>query len=187
VELGEIEAALNRCSEVRQACVRSRPDGTGETCLVAWVKTAADSKGLAERLRDQLQGQLPRYLIPRQIVPLGEFPVNASGKINVSALPEPSLTRPARDDYVPPRSEIERTLVRIWSEVLQVESVGARDNFFELGGGSLSSLQIVSRAWEAGLSHQGLPVKPDLLFEYPSVAELAARLEIRSLLHPNLP
>jgi non-ribosomal peptide synthase protein (TIGR01720 family) len=52
---------------------------------------------------------------------------------------------------VAPRSEAERVLADIWAEVLGVERVGVEDNFFELGGDSILSIQVTSRARQAGL------------------------------------
>ncbi|NUT98730.1 MAG: non-ribosomal peptide synthetase, partial [Saccharothrix sp.] len=53
--------------------------------------------------------------------------------------------------YVEPRTPVEAELARIWADVLGVERVGARDNFFGLGGDSILSMQVVSRARQAGL------------------------------------
>ncbi|MER7765242.1 condensation domain-containing protein, partial [Streptomyces sp. NPDC097619] len=54
-------------------------------------------------------------------------------------------------------------------EVLGVEKVGIHDNFFDLGGDSILSIQVVSRARRA----LGVKLSPRLLFEAPTVAELA--------------
>ena len=50
-----------------------------------------------------------------------------------------------------PRDPVEETLARIWCDVLRLESVGVHDNFFELGGESILSIQIISRANQAGV------------------------------------
>ncbi|MFC7469575.1 phosphopantetheine-binding protein [Actinomadura keratinilytica] len=63
----------------------------------------------------------------------------------------------------------ERTLARIWSEVLGVERVGAQDNFFDLGGDSILSMQVVSRARAAGI-----PLHSKDVFQRQTVAALAA-------------
>ena len=48
-------------------------------------------------------------------------------------------------DFVPPRNEIESTLVEIWSDVLKIEGIGIEDSFFDLNGDSLIATQILSR------------------------------------------
>ena len=90
--------------------------------------------------------------------------------------PCPNRSRSGRPSiaYVAPRTELERTLVAVWSQVLEVEQVGTHDNFFDLGGSSLSSLRIIALLQEAGLEVPGEAIKPELLFEYPTVGQLAA-------------
>ncbi|NJC68105.1 hypothetical protein HC028_26905, partial [Planosporangium flavigriseum] len=73
------------------------------------------------------------------------------------------------DGYVAPRTEAERVLAGIWAEVLGVERVGVEDNFFELGGDSILSIQVVSRARQAGLT-----LMPRDVFVHQTVAALAA-------------
>src|SRR6185295_9690606 len=82
-------------------------------------------------------------------------------------------TRPAhlRNAYVPPESELERGLARIWQEVLGIEAIGLHDNFFELGGHSLLATQVVSRLRE--VLAVDLPL--DVLFDFPTLAGLARR------------
>jgi acyl carrier protein len=48
-------------------------------------------------------------------------------------------------EFVPPRTAVENTLVEIWSDVLKLEGIGIEDNFFDLNGDSLIATQIVSR------------------------------------------
>lgn len=116
-------------------------------------------------------------MVPRHLIVVDRFPVLASGKIDAKALPEPPATRPATRNFVPPRSDKEQLLAEIWSNVLDVNTVGIHDDFFDLGGGSLTSLRIVAQASDAGLRRGGEPLKPELLFEYPTVGELATLLE----------
>lgn len=70
-----------------------------------------------------------------------------------------------------PRNEIEERLVRLWTEVLDVE-VGVHDNFFDLGGHSLLAGEILTRV------RQTFDVDMTLrdVFEAPTVSELGLRL-----------
>jgi non-ribosomal peptide synthase protein (TIGR01720 family) len=79
--------------------------------------------------------------------------------------PRPNLHTP----YVAPRSEAERTLARIWQELIGVEQVGVHDSFVELGGDSLLGIQVIGRANEAGLR-----LTPQQFFRRQTIAELAA-------------
>jgi hypothetical protein len=53
--------------------------------------------------------------------------------------------------------------------VLGIAGVGVHDNIFDLGGNSLLVFQIAARAARAGY-----PIPPRLVFEHPTIAELAA-------------
>jgi amino acid adenylation domain-containing protein/non-ribosomal peptide synthase protein (TIGR01720 family) len=51
----------------------------------------------------------------------------------------------------PPRTDQEKTLCRLFAELLSLKEVGANENFFHLGGDSILSIQLISRARKAGL------------------------------------
>src|SRR5205807_7774483 len=102
-------------------------------------------------------------------VTLDRLPLTVNGKLDRRALPAPEFGAAAGSEYVAPRTDVEGTLARIWAEVLGVDRVGVEDNFFELGGDSILSIQVVSRARQAGLS-----LSPRDVFAYPTVAALAA-------------
>ncbi|MGD1855931.1 MAG: condensation domain-containing protein [Leptolyngbyaceae cyanobacterium] len=143
--------------------------------LVAYVVSAdgkADDKKVSA-LRDRLKAKLPNYMVPAVIMPLAQMPRTANGKIDTKALPEPQLVGTMTGASAAPRTPAEQVLAQIWSEVLRLDTVGIHDNFFELGGDSILSIQIVSRAREAGLR-----LAPNQLFEHPTVAELAAAVNL---------
>jgi amino acid adenylation domain-containing protein/non-ribosomal peptide synthase protein (TIGR01720 family) len=160
IEPGEVEAALARHPEVREAAVVVR-----EGRLVAYVTPALPAD---VDLRGWLRDRLPEYLIPAVFVPLDVLPRTASGKLDRRALPEPERSAPAAG-FVPPRTPAERLLAGIWAGVLGLPRVGAEENFFALGGDSILSIQVVARAREAGLL-----LTPRDLFRHQTVAALAA-------------
>ena len=177
VELGEVECALNSHPGVRESYVATRKDNSGETYLVAWLGVADMSQATIDEVRTHLRERVPGYMVPRQFALLPQLPWNSSGKIDARALPELQPERPSERCYVAPRTDFERTLARIWSQVLEVEQVGIDDNFFDLGGSSLSSLRIIALLQEAGLELPGDAIKPERLFEYPTIGQLAAHWE----------
>ncbi|MDV3350266.1 condensation domain-containing protein [Leptothoe sp. LEGE 181152] len=140
--------------------------------LVAYVvpKTNGDSLN-PSALKDFLKSKLPNYMVPAAIVPLETLPRTANGKVDLNALPEPKIATSNAGET--PRNAIEETLAQIWQDLLRLNAVGIHDNFFELGGDSILSIQIVSRAREAGLR-----LAPNQLFEQPTIAELAAVVNI---------
>jgi acyl transferase domain-containing protein/acyl carrier protein len=77
-------------------------------------------------------------------------------------------------NYVAPRNKTEKTIAKIWQEVIGFERIGIYENFFELGGHSLLAVQVTSRLREA--FNLDLPLRT-LLFEAPTIAQLAAVIE----------
>src|SRR6185369_282402 len=168
IELGEIEAVLLTYSGVREAVVTAREDSPGEKRLAAYL-ILEHTTPIGE-LRSFLKERLPDYMIPSAFVVLDKLPLLSNGKVDRRRLPEPETSRPSlTDTYVPPTTEAERVLARIWSEVLRVKQVGIHDNFFELGGDSILSVQIITRARRAGLQLTAKQV-----FNHQTIAELAA-------------
>ncbi len=170
VEPGEIEAALLAHPDVADAVVTAR-DHAGRLMLVAYLVPAGDTAPAADALRLALRRTLPDHMVPAAFVPLTRIPRTTSGKTDRRALPAPPAQPDATADHVAPRPGAEQTLAAIWADVLRVERVGARDNFFALGGDSILSIQIVSRARQAGLA---LTTKD--VFRHQTVAELALRV-----------
>jgi hypothetical protein len=121
-------------------------------------------------LRGFLKQTLPDYAVPAVFVFLDALPLTPSGKVNRRALPAPDRERGAdAAARTAPRSHLEETLARIWSEVLKIEPIGAGDNFFDLGGHSLLATQVAARVQSA--LDLDLPVRR--LFEAPTIADLA--------------
>ncbi len=150
VELGEIEAALDAHPALRDCVVVAREDDSGHADLVAYVVT--DEGVSAGDLRDWLRERLPEYMVPRHLMVLASLPLTAQGKVDRRALPEPGEERsdPVRE-YTAPDGPIEEGLAAIWSQVLEVDRVGAGDDFHTLGGDSILALQVAGRARQAGL------------------------------------
>jgi amino acid adenylation domain-containing protein len=174
IELGEIEAALLELKAVRSAVVVAREEASGGKSLVAYI--VADESGAPDpaELRFELRRSLPDYMTPSAFVFLEAVPLTPSGKVDRKALPAPDRLRSEHEaGYVAPRTETERMLAAIWSEVLEIDRVGAEDNFFDLGGHSLLATQVMSRA------RQKFRVELPLgeLFAGPTVSHLAALVD----------
>ncbi|MET3492985.1 amino acid adenylation domain-containing protein [Variovorax boronicumulans] len=171
IELGEIEAQILAQPEVREAVVVAR-EGAGGASLVAYIAAHADRAVDTQALRERLALALPDYMVPRAVVTLPALPLNANGKVDRKALPEPEGLGRA-STYEAPEGHVARTLAAIWSEVLQVERVGLHDNFFDLGGHSLLLIR-AHRLLEERLQGSFALVN---LFKYPTVESLARWIE----------
>ncbi|MEM6710250.1 MAG: amino acid adenylation domain-containing protein [Pseudomonadota bacterium] len=121
-------------------------------------------------LRDWMAERLPAAMLPTHFVRLPELPLTHNGKIDYEALPK--ATRARARDQTPPRTALEKHLVALWQQRFELDTVGIHDDFFELGGDSVIAIQLVDAAAELRLD-----LEPRLLFEHPSIAELATKLE----------
>lgn len=176
IELGEIEAALSISPQVQDNIVMLREDLPGQQRLVAYVVAKPHEDLSPGELRRHLKERLPEYMVPSAFVALQALPLMPNGKIDRRALPEPEeqqLLDPGVS-YVPPGSTLERTIARIWQEVLHIEKVGMQDNFFDLGGHSLLIVQVHRKLTEALPETRSLTMIE--LFRYPTISALAERI-----------
>jgi aryl carrier-like protein len=175
IELGEIEAAVKKHPGISECVVIAREDTSDNDRLVAYIvrKSPATSE-IEPELTAALRKVLPKYMVPSHIVTLPAMPRTANGKLDRAALPAPSrsATRP-NDNFVAPKTTLERKIATIWEELLQVERVSVTDNFFDLGGHSLLGLRLVNQLREMVAQ----PVPFTIMFEAPTVVEMAKLLE----------
>ncbi|NUU37569.1 non-ribosomal peptide synthetase [Pseudomonas sp. C2B4] len=174
IELGEIEARLLQQDAVRELAVLAQ-DGANGQQLVAYI-VPNDSALLddldtqttqREVLKAALRQHLPDYMVPAFLLFLEHLPLTPNGKLDRKALPAVDGTTQQRE-HVAPRSELEKSLAAIWQDVLAIDNVGLEDNFFELGGDSIVSMQVVSRARQAGIV-----LSPKDLFQHQTIRSLA--------------
>jgi amino acid adenylation domain-containing protein len=176
IELGEIEAALQRQPAVREALALARADDRGQMQLVAYVVSNPGATVTDVDLIAVLRAALPSYMVPSAVVVLEAWPLTPNGKIDRRALPMPERTAVAGKGFVAPQTSAQQQIANVWSDVLGRVPVGLYDNFFELGGQSLLAAQAAMRL----AATLGEAVSVRMLFDYPTVAELASALESRS-------
>ncbi|UGT58362.1 amino acid adenylation domain-containing protein [Nocardia asteroides] len=172
IELGEIESALLAQESVSQAVAMVVGSALGDQ-LVAYAVPGPGLTIEPETVRGALTEVLPAYMTPSVVIPLAEFPLNPSGKLDRKALPEPVF---GTQTFRAPATPIEEIVAGVFGEVLGVERVGADDDFFALGGNSLIATQVAARLG-AALSER---VSVRALFEASTVAALARVVESQS-------
>jgi amino acid adenylation domain-containing protein/FkbH-like protein len=169
VEPGEIEAVLAAHAAVAQVAVVAREDYAGQQQLVGYVVAVEGQRVDGAALRGYVALLLPDYMVPAAVVPLSVLPLTPNGKLDRKALPMPefSSTRTA------PNTPQEALLAQLFAEVLGLEQFGMEESFFDLGGHSIGATRLISRI-RATL---GMTLELDDVFDTPTVAGLAARLE----------
>ncbi|MFS1524192.1 amino acid adenylation domain-containing protein [Microbulbifer sp. 2304DJ12-6] len=142
--------------------------------LAGWTQEQDTQSGSQSAVIQTFLGQhVPEYMVPKTMMILDEMPLTANGKVDRKALPKPDPAGGCADNYVAPTTETEQHIAAVWGDVLGLKQVGIHDNFFTIGGNSLTALEIIGRM------HQkvGVRVQLHMLFEKPTVAEVAALID----------
>ncbi|MER7583674.1 amino acid adenylation domain-containing protein [Kitasatospora sp. NPDC097691] len=172
IEPGEVQAVLTEHPAAREAVVTATAPGNGPRRLVAYYVPEAGAAATGTELAAHCAERLPAYMVPAAFVPLERIPLSVNGKLDHAALPAPDREDSwAGEEFVAPRTPVERQLAAIWRDVLGLERVGARDSFFELGGDSMTVLRVMEQARAAGL-----PLTLRMLYQTASIEELAVTL-----------
>lgn len=170
IELGEIEHTLGKQKGIKDVVVLPKDER-----LVAYVVLEEGHTARTFEWLQALRATLPEYMVPSNFVTLPIFPLSPNGKVDRNALEAiRQEMEKANRVYIPPRTEQEKLIADIWSELLQVDQVGIRDDFFELGGTSIVAMQIMARLErETG---KRLPLAG--LFTANTVEKLSKQLEL---------
>jgi len=178
IELTEIQQVLREYLAIDDAFVTVCGEGL-QRHIVAYVtlpeqSSSAESEPATEptpeldqqSCYDYLRSRLPDYMVPQTLMPLAAFPLNANGKFDRKALPEPAFAALATDSATSstahstrktaPQTPTEQQLHGLWcglfvvaaqeenQEENQEESIGTEDNFFALGGHSIMATRLVA-------------------------------------------
>jgi amino acid adenylation domain-containing protein len=181
VACGEVEAALERFPAVQTAAVLAEPE-KGDSYLRAFIVASEPEDLDPEKLQKFLRDQIPSYMLPKKYILIKEMPLTPGGKLDRSALAEIkqdssagtkhlSASSPTQT-FLPPLTEIEKQLARIWSQILGIPKIGLKDDFFALGGHSLQALRIVAMI----KNQMGFDLHPAQFFAHPSIAGLSSSL-----------
>ncbi len=181
IEPAEIEYHLLRQPNIQDTVVIAREDQPGDQRLVAYVvlptltETKQDAQQQTQTWRQALRTVLPAYMVPTDFVTLPKLPVTPNGKIDRKALPAPTTTQPQSlsTRLSEPRTPYEQRLSTIWKSVFGLTALSIDDDFFDLGGHSMLAIQVMKQIEKQ--TNRRLPMS--LLFEYPTVRELARMLD----------
>ncbi|MEC0665832.1 amino acid adenylation domain-containing protein [Priestia flexa] len=171
VEIGEVESVIQNHPKIKEAVVVAREGRDNEKTLCGYVVLEEELERVS--FREELQKELPDYMVPTYIIPLPSLPLTPNGKVDRKALPDP--TRDLEKSQVGnlPETKTEKVLGEIWEEVLGIEQIGVHDNFFSLGGHSLKAMLLTS------LVHKKFNVELSVseIFKNPDLEALAAHID----------
>jgi mycobactin phenyloxazoline synthetase len=187
IELGDIEAALQRLPGVRAAVAAIVPVSgqRGGDMLAAVV--GADDELSADALRNDAAELLPAHMIPRHFEIIDAIPFTVGGKTDRRAVARILAGVINAGDLASgrraPSTALESALAAIVAELVGAHEVGVDDDFFELGGDSVLATAAVARIrnW---LDTPTVMVAD--IFATRTVAALARRLADREPASPRL-
>lgn len=134
------------------------------------------SSSAKRSLRKSLKNKLPEYMVPNIFVTLMQFPLTFSGKIDTKSLPPPlEHEQILHKDYIPAKSETEKKLLKIWSELLHKDRISMSDNFFDLGGSSLTAADLSVRI----LNQFDTAIPAKILFDLSYIPILAEYIDTK--------
>ncbi len=169
VEISEIELALMDHAAVSEVFVMARNENSEGRYLAAYLVLKDHASIAGGELRGYLKDKLPDYMIPAAFVFVNSLPLNAGGKVDRAALPEPDRSSNRSDTPLAPRDDIEAALATIWQDTLRLNSIDLRADFFDLGGDSLLAGRIF-----AEIDRQlGKRLSPTVLLTAPTIEQLA--------------
>jgi amino acid adenylation domain-containing protein len=178
IELGEIEATLRQCPGVADAVAVTYSFGESLQIVGYIVPNSTDPPRFAD-LQAFLRERLPPYMVCNRFCLIDKIPITIHGKVDRQALPEPSRRRTELvASFLAPRTDLERRLANIFSDVNGIEMVGIQDNFFALGGTSLLATQLSTRIIE----EFAVQITLKDIFIHPTVMTLAEEIRKRSSL-----
>lgn len=170
IELGEIENRLEAFDPIQVAAVEVLGEDVDKYLVAYYV---SDKELLTEQAQAFLAETLPEYMIPAVYMRLPQMPLTPNGKLDRKSLPTPDMI--SDTEYIEPSTDIEKDLVEIWAQALQLpyERISITANFFQIGGNSLSAVTVVNRI------HQRFDVKISLkeFFSNPNIQSAASYLQ----------
>lgn len=140
IEPGEIETAILRHPNIAQ-CIVVAGGEAADRFLIGYFTVKRGQTCSTDELRQHLKSQLPAYLVPEWLMLLPKLPINANGKVDRKALPDPRISAPVKSPTVP-RTKLESELSDLWKQILRVENLGIDDCFFALGGTSIGMMKL---------------------------------------------
>lgn len=141
IEPEEIRFALLKIAGIKDAHIHfQKLNDARESLLIAYILTERHYE--TDYFKSQLKKSLPEYMMPNQFIRVKSWPLNSNGKIDVAQLPSAHFSQ-GEHQYQPAQNLIEKSIVLLWEQCLNISPISMLDDFFELGGHSLLASQLL--------------------------------------------
>ena len=138
----EVDEILTQHPAIAQAVAFAVPHPTLGEDVAAAVVLQKGASAIEIEIRDFAASRLADFKVPSQVVIVEEIPKGPTGKVQRIGLAD-RLALKMQKDFVAPGTLVEKQLVEIWKNLLNMDQVGVRDNFFTLGGDSLAIASLI--------------------------------------------
>ncbi|MFI8436246.1 thioester reductase domain-containing protein, partial [Streptomyces sp. NPDC079020] len=173
IEPAEIENALRAVTGIADALVTIHQTPQGPR-LTAYLIPAPHHPPQRQTIVSALRQTLPSYMTPTHYYTVPALPTTTNSKTDHHQLH--ATGTPLTTEHTPttPTTPTQHHLLTTWTNLLNTPCTDPAANFFELGGNSITALQAVVVANEAGM-----PLKVADLYVSPTVTELAEMVDRR--------
>ena len=176
IEIGEIESVLNKHKYIKDAVVVVQGEGENKKLICFYVINSKDKKLLeldVDDLREYLKNHLPDYMIPSAFIVMDKIPLTPNGKVDRKMLEKKEVMITSNQEYEAATNNVQKSLTKIFQDVLKLDKIGINDNFFEIGGNSLLVTQAVTKINNKFKSQFDIHT----FFLNPNIKEIAKYLE----------
>ena len=170
IEIGEVELALTSINGIKSAVVLAKSD-----TLIAFLivdREYANELDQIKLWRNELELQLPNFMIPNVFHILEKMPTTLNDKVDRKALLEYKSSAESVENYTAPRTNEEKLVAEIWQESLKMDRIDIFSNFFEIGGHSILAVNVMIKIEKK----TGLRIPLSTLFQYSTIEKFAELL-----------
>ena len=139
IELDEINKNILKYHNISSSCTVVKEYHSKKYIISYYT---ANQQIPAQELLHFLSTQLPKYMLPYQLIQLDSLPININGKIDKKTLPDIDFNMPS--SFSIPSTLTEEKLLDLWKNILELSSISINDDFFTLGGDSLLAIKLIA-------------------------------------------
>lgn len=184
----EIDEVLLDHPDILQVVTFAMPHNRLGEEVAAAVVLKEDSVTSEWDIQEFASQRLADFKVPRRVVLLDDIPKGPTGKMQRVGLAEKLGLVTDEDEiqrsvsFEHPSTDMEKMLVEIWENVLDVKPIGILDNYFQLGGDSILAGLIITEICKA-LKIKELPLV--LFLHAPTIKTMATILTEKNFILPS--
>lgn len=136
IELGEIENHVLSYPGITQAVVDVKGKNPQLCCYYISEKTID-----IDDLKKHLSQTLTEFMVPQVYMRLEDLPLNANGKVDRRAIPEPETVS---EEIVAPETDEEKKVFEVVADVLDMKEFGVTNNLISQGMSSIAAMRLAA-------------------------------------------